>query len=54
MDLQARLGFGNSMTNLIVRIDLGAHGRLGAGKLTLLSKIDELGSISAAGRAMKM
>ncbi len=42
------------MTNLIVRIDLGPHGRLGAGKLTLMSKIDELGSISAAGRAMKM
>ena len=42
------------MTNLIVRIDLGPHGRLGSGKLTLMSKIDELGSISAAGRAMKM
>ena len=42
------------MTNLIVRIDLGPHGRLGTGKLTLMSKIDELGSISAAGRAMKM
>lgn len=42
------------MANLIVRIDLGPHGRLGTGKLTLMSKIDELGSISAAGRAMKM
>lgn len=42
------------MTNLIVRIDLGSHGRLGPGKLQLLQKIDELGSISAAGRAMKM
>ena len=42
------------MTNLIVRIDLGPYGRLGTGKLTLMSKIDELGSISAAGRAMKM
>ena len=42
------------MTSLIVRIDLGPHGRLGPGKLHLLQKIDELGSISAAGRAMKM
>ena len=42
------------MTNLIVRIDLGTHGRLGPGKLQLLQKIDELGSISAAGRSMKM
>lgn len=42
------------MANLIVRIDLGPHGRLGPGKLLLLQKIDELGSISAAGRAMKM
>lgn len=42
------------MTSLIVRIDLGPHGRLGPGKLQLLQKIDDLGSISAAGRAMRM
>lgn len=42
------------MVNLIVRIDLGPYGRLGPGKLQLLQKIDELGSISAAGRSMKM
>ncbi|MFN3869460.1 MAG: winged helix-turn-helix domain-containing protein [Hyphomicrobiaceae bacterium] len=42
------------MTDLIVRIDLGSHGRIGPGKLILLEKIDELGSISAAGRAMNM
>ena len=42
------------MTNLIVRIDLGSHGRLGPGKLLLLQNIDKLGSISAAGRAMNM
>lgn len=42
------------MVSLIVRIDLGPHGRLGPGKLQLLQKIDELGSISAAGRSMKM
>jgi molybdate transport system regulatory protein len=43
-----------AMTDLIVRIDLGTHGRLGPGKLLLLQHIDEHGSISAAGRAMKM
>lgn len=42
------------MTSLIIRIDMGAHGRLGPGKLLLLQKINELGSISAAGRAMNM
>ena len=42
------------MTNLIVRIDLGPHGRLGPGKLMLLRNIDKLGSISAAGREMNM
>ncbi len=40
--------------SLIVRVDLGAHGRLGPGKMLLLEKIDALGSISAAGRAMNM
>ena len=42
------------MTDLIVRIDLGPHGRLGPGKLLLLQNIDKHGSISAAGRAMNM
>ncbi len=42
------------MSNLIVRIDLGPHGRLGPGKLKLLQQIDKHGSISAAGRAMNM
>lgn len=42
------------MASLIVRIDLGPHGRLGPGKLQLLEKIQEYGSISAAGREMKM
>jgi molybdate transport system regulatory protein len=40
--------------HLIVRVDLGAHGRLGPGKMLLLDNIDQLGSISAAGRAMNM
>ena len=43
-----------AMTNLIVRIDLGPHGRVGPGKLLLLQNIDKHGSISAAGRAMNM
>jgi molybdate transport system regulatory protein len=44
----------SAMTTLIVRIDLGVHGRLGPGKLLLLQNIDKHGSISAAGRAMNM
>ena len=40
--------------SLIVRVDLGAHGRLGPGKMLLLDNIARLGSISAAGRAMNM
>ena len=40
--------------SLIVRVDLGAHGRLGPGKMLLLDQIHTLGSISAAGRAMNM
>ncbi len=40
--------------HLIVRVDLGPHGRLGPGKMLLLDNIQQLGSISAAGRAMNM
>ncbi len=39
---------------LIVRIDLGAAGRIGPGKILLLERIQEFGSISAAGRSMDM
>lgn len=39
---------------LIIRLDLGSHGRLGPGKQKLLASIGELGSISAAARAMSM
>jgi molybdate transport system regulatory protein len=42
------------MAGLIVRIDLGPHGRLGPGKLKLLEQIATHGSISGAGRAMNM
>lgn len=41
------------MVSLNVRIDLGPH-RIGPGKIELLEKIEALGSISAAGRAMDM
>lgn len=41
------------MVSLSVRIDLGPH-RIGPGKIELLEKIEALGSISAAGRAMDM
>jgi molybdate transport system regulatory protein len=40
--------------SLIVRVDLGVHGRLGPGKMLLLEHIEKFGSISAAGRAMNM
>lgn len=40
--------------SLIVRVDLGPHGRLGPGKILLLERIAETGSISAAARTMNM
>lgn len=40
--------------NLTLRIDLGAAGAIGPGKIRLLELIGETGSISAAGRAMGM
>ena len=42
------------LPTLSVRIDLDAEGRIGPGKILLLEKIREFGSISAAGRAMDM
>jgi molybdate transport system regulatory protein len=42
------------MATLSFRIDLSSGVRLGPGKRQLLQLIDDLGSISAAGRAMKM
>ncbi|HVI89098.1 MAG TPA: ModE family transcriptional regulator [Dongiaceae bacterium] len=42
------------MATLSFRIDLTSGARLGPGKRQLLQLIDDLGSISAAGRAMKM
>ena len=40
--------------SLIVRIDLGPHGRIGPGKALLLERIAETGSISGAARSMNM
>ncbi len=42
------------LPSLSVRIDLDAEDRIGPGKILLLERINECGSISAAGRAMDM
>jgi molybdate transport system regulatory protein len=42
------------MATLSIRVDLDPSKRLGPGKIDLLEKIAEHGSISAAGRAMRM
>ena len=45
---------GQGSYRLSIRIDLATGGRIGPGKVALLEAIDQSGSISAAGRAMKM
>lgn len=42
------------MARLSIRIDLDQDGRLGPGKVLLLERIAEHGSISAAGRSLNM
>ena len=42
------------MPQLSIRIDFDDEGRLGPGKVALLERIAQEGSISAAGRAMNM
>jgi molybdate transport system regulatory protein len=42
------------MPSLSLRIDFDPEGRLGPGKVTLLEKVADSGSISAAARAMNM
>jgi len=42
------------VAKLTIRIDLSDHGAIGPGKIRLLELVGESGSISAAGRAMKM
>lgn len=44
----------NPLPALSLRIDLDDQDRIGPGKIQLLEKIEEFGSISAAGRAMDM
>ncbi|HUC62073.1 MAG TPA: LysR family transcriptional regulator [Alphaproteobacteria bacterium] len=42
------------MARLTLRVDFGPERQIGPGKIRLLEKIGETGSISAAGRAMGM
>lgn len=42
------------MAHLSIRIDFDEEGRLGPGKVALLERIAQEGSISAAGRSMNM
>jgi molybdate transport system regulatory protein len=42
------------MARLLLRMDIGSSARLGPGKIELLEGIRDTGSISAAGRRMKM
>ncbi|WP_029349637.1 winged helix-turn-helix domain-containing protein [Bosea sp. 117] len=42
------------MASLSIRIDIAPQGRIGPGKIALLEAIARTGSISAAGRSMKM
>ena len=42
------------MARLSIRIDFESSGRLGPGKVALLERIEETGSISAAGKTMGM
>jgi molybdate transport system regulatory protein len=42
------------MAKLSIRIDFAPEGRVGPGKVELLERIGELGSIAAAGRSMNM
>jgi molybdate transport system regulatory protein len=44
----------SAMAKLRLRVDLEPAGAIGPGKIELLERIDELGSIAAAGRAMRM
>ncbi|HEX5959236.1 MAG TPA: LysR family transcriptional regulator [Hyphomicrobiaceae bacterium] len=39
---------------LTIRVDFGAHGYLGPGKINLMELISKHGSISAAGKEMRM
>jgi molybdate transport system regulatory protein len=44
----------DAATRLIIRVDLASGARIGPGKVALLEEIARTGSISAAGRALRM
>lgn len=46
--------YSGAMAKLSIRIDFDSDSRLGPGKIALLERIAETGSISAAGRSMGM
>ena len=43
-----------SKTTVRFRVDLGSHGAVGPGKIALLERIDESGSLSQAARDLRM
>jgi len=43
-----------SKTTVRFRVDLGSYGPVGPGKIALLERIDESGSLSQAARDLKM
>lgn len=45
---------GSAPSTITIRLDFGAHGALGPGKIRLLELVGELGSIAAAGKALGM
>ena len=53
-DKPPRLDIIPLMAKLSIRIDLDPGGRVGPGKITLLERVQATGSISAAGRELKM
>lgn len=55
MPAQARpAATGPAHGKLVLRVDFGARGAIGPGKIRLLEAIDRSGSISAAGRELEM
>lgn len=54
MAKHASASAGGSAPRISIRVDLGDGARIGPGKVALLEAIAETGSISAAGRALKM
>ena len=51
---QKSAGPGNASDRLSIRLDLASGARIGPGKVAVLEEIARSGSISAAGRALRM